>query len=138
LNIPWSVLVKTKKKQKKKNKKISFRLSTEDGKVYFLGAHNEPVEVKLSESCVTLACGRDKSLIAGISGRIFTHIKGDSVTDKVIFLPLRNEKIVSLSCGFQHFVALTSKGRVFGWGRNVNGQLGMGKQEEEVEPGGKF
>jgi RCC1 and BTB domain-containing protein len=30
-----------------------------------------------------------------------------------------------ISCGYRHSLALTESGRVFGWGRNFNGQLGV-------------
>jgi alpha-tubulin suppressor-like RCC1 family protein len=36
-----------------------------------------------------------------------------------------NEKIVMISCGFEHSLALTESGRVFGWGHNFYGQLGV-------------
>ncbi len=37
------------------------------------------------------------------------------------------EKIVSISSGMRHSLALTESGRVFGWGSNEWGQLGTGK-----------
>jgi alpha-tubulin suppressor-like RCC1 family protein len=36
-----------------------------------------------------------------------------------------NEKIVMISCGLRHSLALTESGRVFGWGWNNRGQLGV-------------
>jgi tRNA A-37 threonylcarbamoyl transferase component Bud32 len=36
-----------------------------------------------------------------------------------------NEKIVMISCGCEHSLALTENGRVFGWGENGRGQLGV-------------
>ena len=36
-----------------------------------------------------------------------------------------NKKIVMISCGFGHSLALTESGRVFGWGSNWFGQLGV-------------
>jgi hypothetical protein len=37
----------------------------------------------------------------------------------------KNEKIVMISCGLEHSLALTESGRVFGWGDNYSGQLGV-------------
>jgi hypothetical protein len=36
-----------------------------------------------------------------------------------------NEKIVMISCGHYHSLALIESGRVFGWGYNIDGQLGV-------------
>jgi hypothetical protein len=36
-----------------------------------------------------------------------------------------NEKIFMISCGYTHSLALTESGRVFGWGNNSDGQLGV-------------
>ncbi len=38
-----------------------------------------------------------------------------------------NPDIISINCGWYHSSALTSDGRVFMWGSNSNGQLGIGK-----------
>jgi alpha-tubulin suppressor-like RCC1 family protein len=35
-----------------------------------------------------------------------------------------NEKIVMISCGYEHSLALSENGRVFGWGNNCK-QLGV-------------
>jgi tRNA A-37 threonylcarbamoyl transferase component Bud32 len=36
-----------------------------------------------------------------------------------------SETVVMISCGFNHCLALTESGRVFGWGNNISGQLGI-------------
>jgi alpha-tubulin suppressor-like RCC1 family protein len=36
------------------------------------------------------------------------------------------EKVVEVSAGFNHSIALTESGRMFAWGRNDQGQLGLG------------
>ncbi len=36
-----------------------------------------------------------------------------------------SEKIVMVSCGKEHSLALTESGSVFGWGHNYSGQLGV-------------
>lgn len=43
--------------------------------------------------------------------------------------PERNEylsgkQIIDISCGYRHSIALTSNGKVFGWGDNSRGQVG--------------
>jgi alpha-tubulin suppressor-like RCC1 family protein len=39
---------------------------------------------------------------------------------------ITNERIVAIEVGGTHSLALTSNGRVFGWGSNTRGQLGLG------------
>jgi hypothetical protein len=41
------------------------------------------------------------------------------------YLTFKNEKIVMISCGLGHSLALTENGRLFGWGSNRYGQLGV-------------
>lgn len=42
--------------------------------------------------------------------------------------------IVTVSCGDTHTLALSSSGRVYSFGRNQNGQLGTGTDEDSLEP----
>jgi alpha-tubulin suppressor-like RCC1 family protein len=45
-----------------------------------------------------------------------------------------NEKIVMISCGNEHSLALTESGHVFGWGDNYLAQLGVINVEHSSEP----
>ncbi|CAN6246785.1 unnamed protein product [Urochloa humidicola] len=47
---------------------------------------------------------------------------------------LSEEKLVSVSAGRVHSVALTSKGEVWTWGSGRNGRLGLGSSIDEPEP----
>ena len=40
------------------------------------------------------------------------------------------ESIVTVACGAEHVVALSNDGRLFSWGRNENGQLGLGDNRQ--------
>lgn len=42
------------------------------------------------------------------------------------------EDLVQVCCGHHHTVVLSSQGNVFGWGRNVEGQLGLSLDEKYV------
>lgn len=55
----------------------------------------------------------------------FTFISRD-------FFP--EHKIIKISCGSGHVLALTDKGTVFSWGSNSNGRLGQGNKEDITEP----
>lgn len=37
-----------------------------------------------------------------------------------------NEKIIRIACGGAHSIVITNKYKVYSWGRNENGQLGLG------------
>jgi len=43
-------------------------------------------------------------------------------------------KIVKISCGFWHSIALSEKGRVYSWGLNRVGQLGIGNKKYSQKP----
>lgn len=47
---------------------------------------------------------------------------------------LEDVKIVDVSCGFEHTLALDDRGRVFSWGFGGYGRLGHGSPAEEVFP----
>ncbi|KAG5393982.1 hypothetical protein IGI04_023945 [Brassica rapa subsp. trilocularis] len=38
-----------------------------------------------------------------------------------------NKKVVQVSCGWRHTLAVTERNNVFAWGRGTNGQLGIGE-----------
>jgi alpha-tubulin suppressor-like RCC1 family protein len=37
------------------------------------------------------------------------------------------QKVVQISCGWRHTLAVTERQNVFSWGRGTNGQLGHGE-----------
>jgi hypothetical protein len=43
-------------------------------------------------------------------------------------------KIIGISCGKHHSLALTESGHVFGWGQNTGGQLGIGSNNNQSIP----
>ncbi|CAG2168874.1 unnamed protein product [Oppiella nova] len=43
-----------------------------------------------------------------------------------------HEEIVQISCGKNHALALTSGGKVYGWGDNGSGQIGVGKFTDHI------
>ncbi|CAE7641404.1 Herc4, partial [Symbiodinium microadriaticum] len=50
----------------------------------------------------------------------------DALTPQLIQEAFEGERVVQISAGFSHSLALTESGRVFSWGRNDLGQLGLG------------
>jgi alpha-tubulin suppressor-like RCC1 family protein len=47
---------------------------------------------------------------------------------------LKNVKIASISAGMAHTLALSGSGRVFSWGNNASGQLGLGHTMHLISP----
>lgn len=44
------------------------------------------------------------------------------------------QKVVQVSCGWRHTLAVTEQGNVFSWGRGTNGQLGHGESVDRNMP----
>ncbi|XP_050965366.1 RCC1-like G exchanging factor-like protein [Labeo rohita] len=43
-------------------------------------------------------------------------------------------KVLSIRCGLNHFAAITDRGELFVWGKNVRGCLGIGKHDDQYFP----
>uniref|UniRef100_A0A5B7BRW3 Putative ultraviolet-B receptor UVR8 n=1 Tax=Davidia involucrata TaxID=16924 RepID=A0A5B7BRW3_DAVIN len=46
----------------------------------------------------------------------------------------RDQKVVQISCGWRHTLAVTERNNVFSWGRGTNGQLGHGESIDRNIP----
>ncbi|XP_013413671.1 uncharacterized protein LOC106176012 [Lingula anatina] len=44
------------------------------------------------------------------------------------------DKIVQVSCGNNHSVMITQDGEMYSWGKNYDGQLGLGSKMEQTQP----
>jgi hypothetical protein len=96
------------------------------------------------EKVVDICCGDKHSILLTQSGKVYEYLLSDyerECSEKYIYSELKslksysveNEKIVMISCGSLHSLALTESGRVFGWGHNSVGQLGV-EVEHSSEP----
>ena len=47
-------------------------------------------------------------------------------------IDFNNEGIIQISCGIHHCLAISSEGNLYGWGDNVNGAVGCGKNRIEI------
>ncbi|KAL3687154.1 hypothetical protein R1sor_013463 [Riccia sorocarpa] len=83
---------------------------------------------------IQIACGGDHTMAVNSEGELFAwgrNLWGQTGTGfeedthlPVKILSLRGERVIQVSAGARHSVALTDKGEVFGWGDGEQGQLG--------------
>ncbi|XP_053559394.1 probable E3 ubiquitin-protein ligase HERC6 isoform X2 [Bombina bombina] len=99
----------------------------------------EQIHALEAQSIIDISCGDSHSVALCNQGNVFTWGTGTEGQlgtgefPKQNFLPKRitglsNIKIIQISCGHFHSIALSEDGKVFSWGQNNYGQLGLGKQ----------
>jgi hypothetical protein len=92
-----------------------------------------------------MCCGHKHSILLTQSGKVYEYeVKEDErkKSEKHIDIELKslknysfeNEKIIMISCGLRHSLALTESGRIFGWGHNTCGQFGVDVEDYSSEP----
>ena len=57
-----------------------------------------------------------------------------SPIQNIILSDIYKEKIMQVKCGFKHTLVLSSGRRIYAWGRNRNGQLGIGNLIDQIIP----
>jgi hypothetical protein len=98
--------------------------------------HGVMKEYISEEEIIDMCCGVERTILLTQSGKVYEYLVDDHKrenSEKYIYFKLKsfkncsfeNEKIVMISCGYWHSLALTESGRVFGWGLNPFGQLGV-------------
>uniref|UniRef100_F6VRU3 HECT and RLD domain-containing E3 ubiquitin protein ligase family member 6 n=1 Tax=Xenopus tropicalis TaxID=8364 RepID=F6VRU3_XENTR len=92
-----------------------------------------------AQTIVDISCGTNHSVAVSDEGSIYSwgdgsegqlgtgNLSSRNFTPKKI-TGLFNTKIIQISCGNFHSLALSEDGRVFSWGQNKCGQLGLGSQ----------
>jgi alpha-tubulin suppressor-like RCC1 family protein len=94
---------------------------------------------------IDICCGSELSLVLTNSGEVYAWGKnsygqvgnGRSGPNKLQLIPMivsgfNDEKVIQISCGKWHSMALTESGRVFSWGSNKSGQLGHNNSDKVV------
>ena len=121
---------------------------TQEGKVLTWGSNRNfqcgmvspsnlvyPHPVECPEAFSMIICGKAHTLGLTKEGKVYSwgasYACGHSSRKTMIAPPrlveaLSNVHIVQLAAGESHSLALTGGGRVFGWGSNIEGQLGLG------------
>ncbi|XP_074084239.1 putative E3 ubiquitin-protein ligase HERC6 isoform X2 [Macrotis lagotis] len=97
-----------------------------------------PIQALENQVVVFVSCGKEHSLAISKTGSVFSWGAGSEGQlgigefKKQNFIPKKIEdlsgiKIIQVSCGHYHSIALAQDGRVFSWGNNLHGQLGLGE-----------
>jgi len=98
----------------------------------------QAIESLKGKNITTIGCGQYHTVVGNGEGRVFACGKNDygqlgieSGENQKRMVTIRgaleNENVIDIRCGYYHTLALTSRGRVYGFGRNDYGQLGLGQ-----------
>lgn len=102
-----------------------------------------PTLITLKFRIIDIACGSHHSLALTDTGKVYGWGHNDNgqvghilsgCTASIIDLPLTHNKVVSISCGHNHSMAITNYGEVYGWGDNGVGQLGRNSYSNYAAP----
>ncbi len=89
-------------------------------------------------------CGANHSLVLTSNGEVYAWgnnrwgqvgngCNKDQLTP-IKVMGFNNEKVIMISCGGRHSLALTKSRSLFGWGENDFGELGIGNTVDSNEP----
>lgn len=102
------------------------------------------VDLLSSQAVAKVSCGLYHTIVSSRSGEVYSFGKNDygqlglghARNTKVPTLVKTSmgenvDKIVDVSCGYYHTVAVNDKGKLVTWGRNDYGQLGIGSKDHK-------
>ncbi|XP_003467557.1 probable E3 ubiquitin-protein ligase HERC6 isoform X1 [Cavia porcellus] len=103
------------------------------------GKQPEPIQALVNLPVDLVSCGKEHSLAVCHKGKVFAWGVGSDGQlgtgkfEEICFIPqkikaLTGIKIIQISCGYYHSLALSKDGQVFSWGKNSHGQLGLGQE----------
>ncbi len=104
----------------------------------------KPKIINSIDTFIKISCGAYHSLALSESGDVYSwghnyrgELGNNSNSDELTpyrIAKLRCLKIVDISCGYNHSIAVSKKGRCYSWGNNEFGQLGIGNNANALEP----
>jgi hypothetical protein len=120
-------------------RKYCFARNVNEYNIYYYDIEYEVMKEYISEEkIIDMCCGEEQLILLTQNGKAYEFKVNDykrENSEKYIYFKLKslknknysfeNERIVMISCGYRHSLALTESGRVFGWGDNECGQLGV-------------
>jgi RCC1 and BTB domain-containing protein len=97
-----------------------------------------------NENVTDISCGNRHSLVLTNCGEVYAWGENDfgqigngcydNQLKPIKVKGFNNERVVMISCGWIHSMALTECGHVYSWGLNEFGQLGIGNTVNSNEP----
>ena len=92
------------------------------------------VSIPNNEKAKSIACCDDSIIVLSSNDRVFSSpVDSESnILSFSIVEELAGEEIVCISGMYNHFLAVSKEGRVFGCGSNANGRLSLGKETKSV------
>ncbi|XP_047330101.1 ultraviolet-B receptor UVR8 [Impatiens glandulifera] len=121
----------------------------EDGQLGHGDAEDRLLPTQLSaldgHEIISIICGADHTIALSQSNKqVYSWGWGDfgrlgHGNSSDLFIPqpikaLQGSRILQIACGDSHCLAVTDEGEVQSWGRNQNGQLGLGTTEDSLVP----
>lgn len=100
---------------------------------------NKPVDMDFGEGhvCVITAKGHLFAWGKNTCGQIGNGVRTDAPTARPVrsrFFHSNNIKVTNVSCGGESTLVLTADGKVYGFGGNESGQLGLGHRNQVSTP----
>ncbi|KAF0712242.1 Aste57867_4891 [Aphanomyces stellatus] len=108
--------------------------------------HPKHVASFLNKKCKQVACGDKFTAVLTVHGEIYTFGEGQAgqlgrgrcTKEFVPSLTLKcddpSEEFVEIACGWAHTLTVTNTGRLYAWGFNLYGQLGLGDTNTRFFP----
>ncbi|GAV76847.1 RCC1 domain-containing protein, partial [Cephalotus follicularis] len=103
-----------------------------------------PVFCSALHNLTAIACGGAHTLFLSENGRVYATGLNDfgqlGLSDSRTYTlePVQvcglDKEVVHISAGYYHSSAITVDGELYVWGKNANGQLGLGKKAAKVVP----
>jgi alpha-tubulin suppressor-like RCC1 family protein len=91
-----------------------------------------------------ISCGLGHALFLTTRGEVYSSGSGGNgrlglgdTSDRkqpCLITSILDEQVVSVQCGASHSLALTAKGTVYCWGKNTQGQCGLGRLDDVLKP----
>jgi alpha-tubulin suppressor-like RCC1 family protein len=132
---------------------------TEGNAVYTCGSNNygqlgigqkidkcpSPTLLESLKDVIDVACGWNFSVALTKDGRLFTWGRNnygqlgissfeDQFTPQLVPSIIHSHRVISITCGSEHTLALTDASTVLTWGWSEHGQLGHGDEENKCFP----
>lgn len=114
---------------------ISSKFTAGAGKLYSqLELPKEPQQLDVSPMALVVVA---KAHISHACRGDFGRLGHGSCSDSFVPHPIKalaGKKVINVACGDTHSIAMTSDGSLYGFGRNLNGQLGLGSNTDVLQP----